>query len=524
MKLVGIDIGTTSVCLVVMDARTGGICASASQANTASVPGREPWESVQDPDRIVEVVTGLLEAHVGAGEPSAAGQPGPEAVAGIGISSQMHGILYVDPAGRAISPLFTWQDGRGNLPYDGTRTYAEALSGFLGRRVPSGYGLVTHWYHVVNRLVPEQAAKLVTIGDYVAMKLTGRRYPVIDPSHASGIGGRWDPACRLTRNGDSNRPMASGGAQRLNRGIVWDESALGAAGIDIRILPEPVPFGTRVGETPDGAPVFSAIGDNQASFLGAVSALRNNDPQKADGALSDTACAGKSRGSVSRLESSLLLNVGTGMQVCLLAEQPVQHPDWECRPFPGDRYLLVAASLGGGRTYALLERFFRRTLSLFGASTENEPGHGEAREQAYGSGRDLFERMNEVAQAYLRREGMDQCPSVEPYFYGMRSRPELLGSITRLCESNFTPEHLLIGWLHGIATELHRYYEELPAALRSRVCRLVGAGNGIRRNEALRTVLEWRFGMPVEVTPFPEEAAVGAAVYAGMATGLLPGV
>ena len=45
-----------------------------------------------------------------------------EDIAVIGITGQMHGIVYTDCNGMAISPLYTWQDGRGNLPY-GDTTY-----------------------------------------------------------------------------------------------------------------------------------------------------------------------------------------------------------------------------------------------------------------------------------------------------------------------------------------------------------------------------------------------------------------
>ena len=33
----------------------------------------------------------------------------------IGVTGQMHGILYVDADGNAVSPLYTWQDARGSL-------------------------------------------------------------------------------------------------------------------------------------------------------------------------------------------------------------------------------------------------------------------------------------------------------------------------------------------------------------------------------------------------------------------------
>ena len=65
-----------------------------------------PVGKAQDPEKIWRIVKGcidvLLEEH---GDPAC-----------IGITGKMHGMLYVDACGEAVSPLYTWQDGRGNLP------------------------------------------------------------------------------------------------------------------------------------------------------------------------------------------------------------------------------------------------------------------------------------------------------------------------------------------------------------------------------------------------------------------------
>lgn len=46
----------------------------------------------------------------------------------IGITGQMHGVLYVDGAGQPVSPLYTWQDGRGSQIYREGESYADYLS------------------------------------------------------------------------------------------------------------------------------------------------------------------------------------------------------------------------------------------------------------------------------------------------------------------------------------------------------------------------------------------------------------
>ena len=47
----------------------------------------------------------------------------------------MHGIVYIDGHGNALSPLITWQDGRGDLSYRDGLTYAEHLSKASGEHV-----------------------------------------------------------------------------------------------------------------------------------------------------------------------------------------------------------------------------------------------------------------------------------------------------------------------------------------------------------------------------------------------------
>jgi sedoheptulokinase len=41
--------------------------------------------------------------------------------------------------------------------------------------------------------------------------------------------------------------------------------------------------------------------------------------------------------------------------------------------------------------------------------------------------------------------------------------------------------------------------------------RLVGSGNGIRKNKALQEIARLQFGAELELSPYEEEAACGAA-------------
>lgn len=44
---------------------------------------------------------------------------------------------------------------------------------------------------------------------------------------------------------------------------------------------------------------------------------------------------------------------------------------------------------------------------------------------------------------------------------------------------------------------------------------LIGSGNGIRKNVHLQQCISERFGLPLHLSPCEEEAATGAALFAG---------
>ena len=72
--------------------------------NQSFLKSNAAWEKVQDPQHILEKTRTLLEKIL---------KEYPD-IKAIGLTGQMHGILYVDVQGKHVSPLYTWQDGRGN--------------------------------------------------------------------------------------------------------------------------------------------------------------------------------------------------------------------------------------------------------------------------------------------------------------------------------------------------------------------------------------------------------------------------
>jgi sedoheptulokinase len=442
VKLAGLDIGTTSISALVLDAATGVVAGVLTEANSTALPPEGPGQALQDPDAILaaagRTLGRLLDAH-------------PE-VRGIGVTGQMHGILYVDRAGRAASPLSTWQDGRGDLARPDGLTYAGFLSRETGQSLSTGMGLVSHYCNAREGRVPARAAALCTIADYVAMRLAGSKVPVMDATNAASLG------CF-----DIER-------------LEFRLDALRRVGVDGRLLPGVAVDYPPLGEMRPGMPVFTALGDNQASFLGSVRELRG----------------------------TALVNVGTGSQLSVWTAERIEAPNIDARPFPFDGFLGVGAALCGGRAYALLRDFFERTLRLFGAA----------------AGAVTWEAMNAVDESALQGGRL----AVDTRFEGTRADPAVRGGVAGLGTDTFTPEHLVAGVREGIASELHGFHGCLPEGMRRGVVRLVGSGNAIRFNPALRRAFERRFGMPMAVPAHREEAAFGAALLAGIAGGAFTGL
>lgn len=436
--VIGIDIGTTTICAVALDLVTGNLLAAEQRPNDSTMATGKAWERTQDPARILVHVRELLRCLACRFRP----------VTGIGLTGQMHGILYVDVAGQAASPLYTWQDGRGDVSCRHGATYAQSMAAASGYPLASGMGVVTHYANCALGLVPAGAAGFCSIMDYAVMQLTGRTRPVCDPSTAASFG------CFDLRQG------------------VFDWPAVRALQLDPALFPPLAAGHVPVGRTADGLPVFCAMGDNQASFAGAV-------------------------GPCDR-ETSVLLNVGTGSQVSVWSPTCLRLDGLESRPFPGGGFLLVGAPLCGGRAYALLRDFFRQTLLLFGA--------------ADAASRDLYAVMN--ASDSLPLSAVDGL-RVDTAFSGTRTEPMRRGAIGNISVANLTPQHLVAGFAAGMAEELHELFLKVPAALREQRSHLVGAGNGIRSNPLLRQALTERFGRTLTLAPYAEEAACGAARLAG---------
>lgn len=434
MHIVGLDIGTTTLCAVAVEEASGELHFHKTIANDTALAGR-PYENLQSPQQIVQKCQALLEqVFLQFGDISA-----------IGVTGQMHGVVYLNAAGEAVSPLYTWQDKTADM--GGEASFAQQLTAITGHPAAAGFGAATYFAHKKQALVPADAVQICTIHDYVVMRLCALEQPLMHTSDAASF------------------------SLFSNETLQFDVDAIEKAGLSYDLFPA-VCSGFALAGGYRGVPVAVAIGDNQASFLGSV-----ND-----------------------MENTLLINVGTGSQISFATQSAEATPGTENRPCVDDWFLRVGSSLCGGRAFAALEKFLRETLYLIGAvDAEN-----------------VYPAIDVYLANYPKPGNALQ---VDTAFCGTRQNPAKRGAIQNLGLENFTPQHLIWGVLQGIVEELHGVYApEKPHK------KLVGSGNGLRKNKALRRLFAETFGMQMLLPRHTEEAAVGAALFALVAAGRVAGL
>lgn len=439
MNILGIDIGTTTITALVMCTETKAILNVCTLPNDSFIEGKS-YERLQDAEKIISIVkTAVKKVTTDIN------------VDAVGVTGQMHGILYLNKDFKPCSPLMIWQDERGNEIFENGETYAEYLTRKTGIKAASGFGLTTHFYNTKNNLVPEDAVMLSTVHDYLVSVLTSER-PV---SHTSD--------------------GASLGFFDLEK-LEFSEKALKIAEISKDFLPDVIKTTSLAGKTKcdflsDGIPVSVAIGDNQASFLGSVAS-----------------------------ENAVLVNVGTGSQVSFITDcvKPVEVG--EIRPLTDNKYIYVGASLCGGRAYAILKNFFFLCADMLGGDKEN-----------------LYKKMDSLSENIFSLT--DQL-TVNCEFCGTRENPSKRGSIENIGTENFTPEALICGVLKGVCTELKDMYNGAQNLLSFQPAELVCSGNGLRKSKVWREIFSKDFCLQATLPKHSEEAATGACVFAGAASGI----
>ncbi|MBQ8392989.1 MAG: MerR family transcriptional regulator [Clostridia bacterium] len=291
---VGIDIGTTTVSAVVYDIDNKEQLEAYSIPHSSYIFSDIKYE--QNTSAIINKSEKLL-YHI---------LDSYKNIISIGITGQMHGIVYVNENGEAVSNLMNWQDKRADQPLESGKSTCEEIFHMTGESISTGYGVATHYYNMKMGEIPYNAVGICTIMDLFAMKICGTKKVLTHTSVASSLG-MFD----------------------IEKSEFMKDK-LSLIGIDVGFLPSVTGESITIGECRK-IPVSVPIGDNQASFLGSVC---NNG-------------------------ESILVNIGTGSQVSAVSDYRKVYGDIEIRPLIEGKYLICGSALCGGYAYSMLEEFFR---------------------------------------------------------------------------------------------------------------------------------------------------------------------
>ncbi|XP_055983413.1 sedoheptulokinase [Sorex fumeus] len=458
----GIDLGTTSVKAALVEAApddpSGFVvlasCTRAARAETAAQSAAAgPQGREQDVSRIIQALNECLHALP---------RKQLQKVCGIGVSGQMHGIMFwktgqgcdwttggpspvFEP--RAVSHLVTWQDGRCSSGFLASLPQPEShLS------VATGFGCATiFWLLKKSPEFLKSYDAAGTIHDYVVAMLCGLPKPLMSDQNAAS----W---------GYFNTQTQS-----------WNLEILRASGFPVHLLPDISEPGSVAGRTsstwfeiPQGTPVGVALGDLQASVYSCMTC-----------------------------RTDAVLNISTSVQLAASMPpgfQPAQTPDPASPvayfPYFNRTYLAVAASLNGGNVLATFVHMLVEWMADLGLHVEEST---------------VYSRMIQAAA-----QQRDTHLTITPTVLGERHLPDQLASVTRISSSDLSLGHVTRALCRGIIQNLHSMlpFQQLKEW---GVERVIGSGSALSRNEVLKQEVQRAFPIPVSFGQ-DVDAATGAAL------------
>jgi len=170
MLLLGIDLGTSSVKVSIVNAATANVLASVQFPDVeTAIVSRHPGWAEQSPEVWWEnVQQAIRKAH-------ATGRYNPADIAAIGIAYQMHGLVLVDKDQRVLRDSIIWCDSRA-VPY-GEKAFAAIGEAKSLEHLLNSPGNFTAaklaWVKEQEPAIYEKIDKVLLPGDFIAFRLTG---------------------------------------------------------------------------------------------------------------------------------------------------------------------------------------------------------------------------------------------------------------------------------------------------------------------------------------------------------------
>lgn len=449
----GVDIGTSGTKTLLIDG-TGAVIASASSGYPLSTP--KPLWAEQNPEdwwnATVLTIKSVLEKS---------GVSAPE-IAGIGLSGQMHGAVFLDSDNRVLRPSILWCDQRtgAECEWITKQIGADRVAELISNPVLTGFtaGKIV-WVRNNEPEVYAKTRKVLLPKDYIRLKLTGE--------YATEVSD------------------ASGTALFDVRNRRWSDEMLAGAEIPADWMPP-------VYESPE-------ISGRVSREAAALTGLTAGTPVVGGGG--DQAAGAVGNGVVE--EGIISSAVGTSGVVFAFADQPVVDPKLRvhtfCHAVPGKWHVMGVMLSAGGSL-----RWYRDTFA--------ESESAIARE----TGRDVYDLLcEEAAGVEPGCEGLIFLP----YLTGERTpypdpnaRGAFIGATLR-----HEKKHFVTAVLEGVAYGLRDSFEilrQMDVPIRE-----VRASGGGARSAVWRRIQAEVIGCEHVTINVDEGPAFGAALLASVGTG-----
>lgn len=376
----------------------------------------------------------------------------------VGLSGQMHGTVLYDRTGKRISNIITWEDDRCD------KSFLDEIADIGGEDVQkSGCGIATGFlgptlYYIVRYSAPEIGHVLLPT-DWLRQELTNERTFLTDHSNGS----------------------SSGFFDTQNRN--WNYNLIRKLGLPEDIFPRAVHtyvFDGGVSESTAnvtglkvGTPVTVGGGDQPLSMIG------SGICEPADG---------------------FLLNIGTGSQVSKVSEEYAKKDDTIAFCFPGRGYSLLGAALSGGASLNWWRSLSEECARIYGLDTSEA---------------NIYDEMIRLAtEIPPGAEGL----TFIPYLRGTRLKPQLKASFIGVTRHHGYA-HFTRAILEGVIFELYDFYEKLGVSDEN--VPMIAAGGGFT-SRLWSQIAADIFNREIRITMHQEQAALGAALIAGVGFGYYP--
>ncbi|XP_048044281.1 sedoheptulokinase isoform X1 [Megalobrama amblycephala] len=452
--VLGMDLGTTSVKVVLLEAQSNSVTDSRSFPTNSDIScTTDTRAKEQDPALIIAALDKCMDALP---------KDKLKKVKCIGVCGQMHGIvLWKSKSGcewlskdeiirfipKDISQLITWQDGRCSADFLSSLPKPDShLS------VATGFGCATIFWYMKHR--PEFLSGFSdagTIQDYVVSMLGGLDRCVMTGQNAASWG---------YFNSTTNQ---------------WNTQILKDAGFPVHLLPVVVESGAVAGYTssewygiPAHTPVGAALGDFQCSVYSCMT-------DKGDAVLN--------------MSTSAQLTFGMPAEF-----SPPSSPDALSPvayfPYLHGSYLAVAASLNGGNVMATFVRMLDSWIKEFGLEVNESRIYSQ------------------LIQSALAQPNTDL--TVTSTLLGERHDPTTSASVSQISPSNLSLGHVTRAVCRGIIENMATMMP--PHSLQAAGVRcIIGSGSALSCNPVLQQEVERVFPFPV-VYGKDVDSAVGVAM------------